>query len=791
MDIEQILHALSNEEKVKLLVGYDFWNTHEIKRLNIPSITLTDGPHGLRKSLTQDAFQGLSESVKAVCFPTASSMANAFNLDLIESVGEAIAMHAKSEDVHVLLAPGANIKRSPLCGRNFEYYSEDPYLSGMCAASFIKGVEKTGIQSSLKHFVANNQETRRMSIDAIIDERALRELYLKSFEIAIKEGKPSTVMTAYNKINGQYASEHTHLLHEVLRKQWGYQGVILSDWGAVNDRVASLKAGLDLEMPGPSIDNQKALLHAIKHKTLSMRIVNDSVRRILKMIKKTQTLKKEPIDLEAMHHLAQKMAEESIVLLRNEKERLPLSEGTNIALIGELAEKPRYQGAGSSQINATKVISLKNSCLEAGVNFTYAKGYSANDDFLDEGLITQAVSVAKDKDVIILSIGLTDSAETEGLDRTHLKIPHNQFKLIKALKTLDVPIVLVLFGGSVFQIPYQRDFDTILSAYLPGQAGGKALYNVLFGKTNPSGKLSETWPHKLSDVPTVQYFSNQPYYQHYRESIYVGYRYYDKALKEPLFPFGHGLSYTQFELSEGELSLNTLTSDEELTITLNVKNVGEYEGAEVVQCYIKNNDSTLYKAEKELKAFKKVHLKPGEEKTVVFDLSINDFSYYHAQRGKFITESGDYAVWIGTSSKNIIIKHDIKVVASKKYSPHNYQRHAPSYYTLKSEPFTVSTSQFQAVYGSGVPTVNPKKITFNTPLEDLKHTIIGTKLNDMVNKQKHDSDLMTQSIIKTIPLRVLSQMSQGKLSKKKALILVDFMNHEFFKGIKRIFKQSK
>lgn len=790
MDKEQIVKSLTIEQKVKLLTGESFWKTHAIKALDLPSITLTDGPHGLRKSVSHDALNTLNESVKAVAYPTAATLANSFDESLIESVGRQIALHAKAEDISVLLAPGVNIKRSPLCGRNFEYFSEDPYLAGKCGARFIRGVESTGVMASLKHFAVNNQETRRMTIDSVVDERALREIYLKPFEIAIKEGKPSTVMTAYNKVNGIYASEHSTLLKTILRNEWHYKGLILSDWGAVNDRVLSLKAGLDLEMPGPSLDNQKTIIHAIRHKTLPMRMVNESIQRYLDVLEKAIAIKKEAIDLKEDHKLALKAAEKSLVLLKNNDQLLPFKKDQSFGLIGALAENARIQGGGSSKVNPTKVISLKNALLDYEAKFIYTPGYTIKDQPTDEDAIKKAVKIAKEKDVIVLAIGLTDDYETEGLDRTHLKIPRNQFEMVKAVKAVNNNIVYVLFGGAPFQIPYESEAKAIIHAYLPGQAGGKAISKALFGEINPSGKLNETWPLKLSDVPSVQYFANQPYYQHYRESIYVGYRYYDKAEKAVLYPFGHGLSYTTFEYSDLKINKKILAEKEWVDISVTVTNTGEYDGEEVVQLYVKNAESQLFKADKELKGFKKIALEKGQSKTVKFSLSHHDFYYYHSKRNRFVTERGEYKLLLASSSKDIRLSTTLDVTTQRNIQPPVYKETAPSYYSLKSEPFTVSTKQFQAINTYPVPTEPPKKITLNTPLEDLKHTIIGTKLYERVQREMKDADLMTKSMMKTIPLRTLSTMSQGRFKKKTAIVMVDFMNHQFLKGIKHYFSRS-
>lgn len=669
MNIKELIKQMTLEEKASLCSGLNFWNTKPIERLNIPSIMMTDGPHGLRKQAAVSDHLGLNESVKSTCFPTASALACSFDRDLLKELGVALGKECQAEDVSIILGPGTNIKRSPLCGRNFEYYSEDPYLSSEMAKYQIQGTQSQGVGTSLKHFAANNQEHRRMTIDTIVDERALREIYLASFESAIKEAQPWTVMCAYNKLNGEYCSENYRLLTEILRDEWGFEGFVVSDWGSVNDRDKGLHAGLELQMPADGGVGDSVIVDAIKNNKISEDDLDKAVERILNIILKSIESKKEnaTYSKEEHHELARKIARECMVLLKNEEKILPLKKNEKIAIIGELATKVRYQGGGSSHINPTKLDNTYEEILKfvGSENVKYSRGYDLSiDDSIDE-LVEEAKNIASEVDKVVLFIGLPERYESEGFDRTHLNIPRNQNELIKELKSINENIVVVLSNGSPIEMPFVDDVKGILEAYLTGQASGKAICDILYGEANPSGKLAETFPLKLSDNPSFLNFPGEVNKVEYKEGIFVGYRYYDKKDMDVLFPFGHGLSYTNFEYSDLKLSDYIIDDNQNVTISIKVKNTGDVYGKEIVQLYVRDIESSVIRPEKELKGFEKVGLKPGEEKEVTFQLNKRSFAYYNTDINDWHVESGEFEILIGKSSREIVLKESITVNSTK------------------------------------------------------------------------------------------------------------------------------
>lgn len=665
MNIKELIKQMSLEEKASLCSGLNFWNTKPIERLNILSIMMTDGPHGLRKQSEGADHLGINESVEATCFPTASALACSFDRDLVKELGIAIGEECQSENVSIVLGPGANIKRSPLCGRNFEYYSEDPYLSSEMAKNQIQGTQSQGIGTSLKHFAANNQEHRRMTIDTIVDERTLREIYLASFETAVKEAHPWTVMCAYNKLNGEYCSENYRLLTEILRNEWGFEGFVVSDWGAVNDRDKGLSSGLELQMPADGGMGDNLIVEAVKRNRLSEGVLDEAVERILNIIFKAVENKRENViySKEKHHELARKIAGECMVLLKNEEKILPLKKEENIAVIGELATKVRYQGGGSSHINPTKVDNVYEEIVNfAGTeNVRYARGYDLSIDDTIYDLAEEAKKLAIEADKVILFIGLPERYESEGFDRTHLNIPKNQYDLVKTLKSVNENIVVVLSNGSPIEMPFVSDVKAILEAYLTGQASGKAICDLLYGEVNPSGKLAETFPLKLSDNPSYLNFPGEVDKVEYKEGIFVGYRYYDKKAMDVLFPFGYGLSYTNFEYSNLKISKNEIDDTEKVTVSVNIKNIGDVFGKEIVQLYIRDKKSSVTRPEKELKGFEKIGLEPGEEKEVTFILNKRSFAYYNVDLGDWHVESGEFEILIGKASREIVLKEVITV----------------------------------------------------------------------------------------------------------------------------------
>ncbi len=680
LNIEEILNHLSLEEKASLCSGADSWHTEAIERTRLPAVMLSDGPHGLRKQDETTYQIGPDESIKAVCFPTASAMACSFDRELIYKAGAALGEECQSEDINVLLGPGINMKRSPLCGRNFEYYSEDPYLAGELGAAFVNGVQSQGAGTSLKHFAANNQEWRRMSISSEMDERTLREIYLAAFEKVVKKAQPWTIMCSYNRINGTYSCENGWLLNKVLRDEWGFKGLVMTDWGAMNNRIEAIKAGLDLEMPSSHGETDKLLVAAVKDGSLPEEVLDKAVRRVLELADKSVTNKKQTTyNKEEHHHLAKNTAVNSAVLLKNNG-ILPLSGNEKIAVIGKFADIPRIQGGGSSHINCFKT----ESALEAlgnQYNYTYSQGYNTDKDETDKILLDKAVKNAADADVAVIFAGLPDSFESEGFDRTHLDMPECQNHLIEEIYKVQKNIVVVLHNGSPVLMPWLGKAGAVLEMYLAGQASGAAAADLLFGKANPSGKLAETFPLRLEDNPSYLDFPGSRDKVHYSEGIFIGYRYYDKRNMDVLFPFGHGLSYTTFRYSNisiekdgvitngNPLTLNACDTDK-IKVYVDITNTGNMAGAEIVQLYVKNFIGLENRPEKELKNFDKVFLEPGETKTVCMELCFRSFAYYNETLKDWFVESGTYGILIGASSRDIRCSSDIKIISSQKLPFH-------------------------------------------------------------------------------------------------------------------------
>ncbi len=653
VSIQAIIDKLTLEEKAALCTGASAWTTTPIERLGVPEMIVSDGPHGVRR--VPDMHAMAEDSLPATCFPTASCLASTWNVDLLRKMGEALAEECIALDADVLLGPGTNMKRSPLGGRNFEYFSEDPYLAGEMAASMINGVQSRGVGTSLKHFAANNQEFQRFSISSEMDERTLREIYLTAFEKAVKQAKPWTVMCAYNKLNGAYGSENHTLLTDILKKEWRFEGLVVSDWGAVHDRVASLKAGLDLEMPGPQERRVTAVVEAVRSGELDEAVLNESVRRILNIVFKAKaTPKTGAFDVDAHHELARKIAAEGMVLLKNEG-ILPLEGQKFIAVIGRAAENAHFQGGGSSHINATKVaVPFKELQAQAGdAELTYAPGYPSDDSFQPE-LIAEAVNLAQAADVAVLLIALPAYKESEGYDRSDLDLTEQQIALIQAVSKVQPKTVVVLNNGSpVAMDAWIGDVAAVLEGWMMGQAGGAAIADLLFGKVNPSGKLAETFPHKLADTPAYINWPGEAGVVRYGEGLFIGYRYYDTKQAPVLFPFGYGLSYTTFAFSNARVSARSFDDVDGVTVTVDVTNTGRVAGKEIVQVYVHDQKSALVRPEKELKGFAKVELQPGETKTVYIQLDFRAFAYYHPEYKQWITEDGDFDLLIAASAADI------------------------------------------------------------------------------------------------------------------------------------------
>ncbi len=671
--IKELIALMTLEEKASLCSGDDFWHTKAIERLGIPAVMVSDGPHGLRKQDLEGDHLGINDSIKAVCFPAGCATAASFNRDLVMSMGEALGNACQAEGVSVVLGPAVNIKRSPLCGRNFEYLSEDPYVTTEMAGALIKGVQSKHVGTSIKHFLANNQETRRMSASSEVDERTLREIYLAAFEGAITKQKPWTVMCSYNKINGVYAAENKTYLTDVLRKEWGFDGYVVSDWGAVNDRVRDLEAGMDLEMPSSNGANDRLIVEAVKNGTLQESVLDTAVERILDIAYRFEE-NRDPhavFDLDKDHELARKIAQETIVLLKND-DILPLDGKETIAFIGEFASKPRYQGGGSSHINSHKFTSAVEE-VQGMENITYAQGYRTDKDEVDELLVQEAVEAAKKAKVAVIFAGLPDSFESEGYDREHMRMPNCQNHLIDRVTEVQPNTIIVLHNGSPVEMPWINKVKGIIEAYLSGQAVGGAVVDILFGKVNPSAKLPESFPIRLEDNPSFLFFPGEEDVVEYREGIFVGYRYYDKKKLDVLFPFGHGLSYTTFEYSNLVLSKKSMKDTESVIVSVDVKNTGAVAGKEIIQLYVADKRSTVIRPEKELKEFAKVDLAPGESKTIAFELSKRAFAYYNTKISDWYVESGEFEIMVGKSSREIELSTTI-TLESTTVIPFRYTR---------------------------------------------------------------------------------------------------------------------
>jgi beta-glucosidase len=813
----EILQQLTLDEKIALCSGLDFWRIGGIERLGIPAIFLTDGPHGLRKqadNLAQVDIRG----VEATCFPTASATANSWNRELLFAIGSAIGEECLQESVAVVLGPGINIKRSPLCGRNFEYFSEDPLLSGELAAEFIDGVQSRGIGTSLKHFAVNNQEALRNTIDVVVDTRALHEIYLAGFEIAVRKSQPWTVMAAYNKVNGDYCSEHPLLLDTILREQWGFKGLVVSDWGACNDRVAGLQAGMDLEMPSSSGANGEKIRAALQAGTLDMATLDRSVQRILALIA-AAAAHQQPnyrYDRELHHRLAQRAAAESAVLFKNDDAILPLQADVAIAVIGAFAEQPRFQGAGSSQITPWRVDNALEACRQHAPGLVYAPGYPRHEDRIDEQLLADAVDAARAATVVVVFAGLTEQFESEGFDREHLRLPDNHNVLIERIAAVNSNVVVVLANGAPVAMPWIDSVRAVLGGFLGGQAGGSAIADLLFGIANPSGKLAETWPMQLEDCPAQRHFPGGPVTVEYRESLFIGYRYYStvqrtNARQAVLFSFGHGLSYTRFEYSDLQLSSQRIDENEPLTVSIRIGNVGAMAGAEVVQLYVRDIESTAFRPGLELKEFGKCFLKPGAHRTLEFTLHRRAFAYFDAKcdalhrkgrgsQGEWRVETGTFEILIGASSTDIRARATVWVdaaelgVTTEPVALSAYHRLGAT----PGAPLVVDEGTFAALYGRPLPpTRRPANAPFdlNSTLSEVRRTFIGRRLYSSVlqNMQKvAPADIdptlsrMMAAVVADMPLRQLVAFSRGRLSFALMEGLLSMMNGRIGRGLRQL-----
>lgn len=788
MKNSDLISKMTLEEKVGLCSGKDSWYLKGIERLGIPEIMLTDGPHGLRKANPEGKFS-LENSVPATCFPSAVTSACSWNPELLYEMGVALGEECLQEKVSVLLGPGVNMKRSPLCGRNFEYFSEDPLLAGELAAGWINGVQSQGVGTSLKHFAVNSQEKKRLAIDSVVDERALREIYLTAFEIAVKKAQPWTVMSAYNKVNGTYASENRHLLKDILRDDWGFEGIVVTDWGAANDRVAGFENGNELEMPSSNGFYDKKICTAVRNGKLSKDIVDDNVDKMLTLIKKSQSAIKDAYtyDKEAHHALAQKIYSESIVLLKNEDNILPIAKDKKIAVIGEMARAPRYQGAGSSLIKPTKISDAFDALIKEGYSLNFAPGYNKKKDVIMPAMITDACKIAEKADIALVFIGLTEEYESEGYDRQHLSLPSVHNHLVEEILKVNDNVIVVLSGGSPVTMSWLGKVKGLINGYLGGQAWGDSIADVISGKVNPSGKLAETYPLCIEDTPCYKYFPGTKRNAEHTESIYIGYRYYDTAEKEVLFPFGYGLSYTRFEYSKLKLSKKKIKDTDILKVSYKIKNVGNCDGAEISQVYVSDKDSTIFRPKKELKGFSKVFLKAGEETTVTVELSKRAFAFYNAEASIWQVESGDFEIMVGASSRDIRLSADVFVESTDNVPIPDYRETAPSYYGADIK--AVTDKEYEAVLGRPIPPReynSQNKLDMTSCLGDAEHTKWGKIINTMLNTAmdsfiKGDETAKAASKAFVLDLPIKNFVSAGP----------DILTEEMYNGLLMILNGEK
>ncbi len=796
MKNSELIKKMTLEEKVSLCSGKDVWYLRGIERLGIPEIMLTDGPHGLRKK-NPEGKGGLEDSVPSTCFPTAVTTACSWDPELLYEMGVALGEECLQEKVSIILGPGVNMKRSPLCGRNFEYFSEDPLLAGELAAGWINGVQSQGIGTSIKHFAVNSQEKKRLTIDSVVDERALREIYLTAFEIAVKKSQPWTVMCAYNKVNGTYCSDSGYLQNKILRDDWGFEGIVVTDWGAANDRVLGFENGNDLEMPTSNGYNDKKICDAVRNGKLSEEIVDKNVDRMLTLIKKSEANFKDgyTYDKEAHHNLAAKICSQSIVLLKNEENILPISKDKKIAVIGEMARAPRYQGAGSSLIKPNMISDAFDGLLKEGYTLNFAPGYNKKKDEIMPAMITDACKIAEKADIALVFIGLTEEYESEGYDREHLGLPKVHNYLLEEILKVNENVVVVLSGGAPVLMPWLGKVKGLVNGYLGGQASGDAIASIISGKVNPSGKLAETYPLSIEDTPCHKYFPGTRITAEHTESIYIGYRYYDTANKDVLFPFGYGLSYTQFKYSNLKLSKKKIKDTDTLTVTYKIKNIGDRDGSEISQIYVSDKESTIFRPTKELRGFKKVFLKAGEETTVTIELSKRAFAFYNAAEALWQVESGDFEIMIGASSRDIKLSADVYVESTDNVPVPDYRESAPVYYGANIK--AVTDKEYEAVLGHPIPARDytaGNKLTIVSSLSDAAETKWGKKINnilcsavDLVIKNNEVTGNMVKSMILDIPIRNFVTMSSGVFTEEMAKGLLMILNGESVgKGLSKI-----
>ena len=789
---ESIISKMTLEEKALMMSGKNTWQTVDFENYGIPSMTMSDGPHGLRRQAGAGDHLGLNASLPATCFPTAASVANSWDEKLGEEIGAALAEEAVTMGVNVVLGPGLNIKRSPLCGRNFEYFSEDPYHAGKMAAAYVRGIQSKGIAACPKHFAANSQELRRMANDSVVDERTFREIYTTGFEIAVKEGMAKTIMSAYNEINGVYANENSHLLQEILVDEWGFDGCVISDWGGSNDHALGVQNGSHLEMPGTGRSGMRDIVRAVQDKTLKEEILNQRLDELLSVIfathNATEKARGTTFDVEAHHELARKAAEESIVLLKNQDHILPLKPGTKVTVIGDFAKTPRYQGAGSSLVNPTKKPEAVLEVLESSglTVIAYEQGYVRNRPAKMK-LLRKAKEAAKDADVVLFFGGLDEISESEGLDRKHMMLPDAQGMLIDEISTVNENIVVVLSAGSAIEMPFQQYVKGIVHGYLGGQAGASAMVNVLTGKVNPSGRLNETYPIHDEDTPCYHYYPGKERSSEYREALYVGYRYYTTIDKQVRYPFGYGLSYTTFRYCNLKLS--------EQGATFRIENTGNVTGAEVAQLYVGKKSDTLFRPVRELKGFKRVIIEPGEEKEVTIPFDDKTFRFYDTRTDTWEIESGEYQIMIGSDAETMQLQASMQVAGTVAEGPYRKDE-MPEYFSGKVK--AVGDEAFEKLYGRPVPDGSwSGEIGINDAVCQLYYGkgIFGKLFYGILRLMLKISDWRGKPNLNALfnynmPIRGYAKMTGGFVTMEMARALTEMANGHRIKGTAHLIRAA-
>lgn len=786
MKHEDIIEKMTLEEKAAFLSGKGEWNTRDIPRLNIPSVYCADGPHGIRKQAGAGDHLGLNESLPATCFPTAATIANSWDEELGKEIGKALGEEASVLDVQVLLGPGLNIKRSPFCGRNFEYFSEDPYLAGKMAASYIRGVQSQGVYACPKHFAVNSQELRRMAMNSVLDERTLREIYLTGFEIAVKEGGAKAIMTSYNQVNGTYANENKHLLLDILRKDWGFDGIVITDWGGSNDHVKGVQAQSNLEMPTPGLDSARQIAAAIQDGNLTMEeldICVDSLLDAVLELKDKTGSKKEKFDEQRHHDLARQAAVESAVLLKNADNILPLKAECKVAVIGDFAVEPRYQGAGSSMVKPIFIETIEKSIVDYRLQVTgVSRGYKRTGE-TDEVLKNEALNLAAKADVVLYCFGLDEMSEVEGMDRSHMWIPQNQIELLQAMVQVNDKIIGILSAGASIEMPWHTCCKAILHGYLSGQAGASAMLDILSGKANPSGRLAESYPVRYEDTPAFRYFPSTERNAEYRESIYVGYRYYDTSSVRVQYPFGFGLSYTEFTYTD-------LQVDKE-GIRVLITNTGDRDGAEVVQMYVGLQNAIVFRPAKELKGFKKIFLKAGESREVQIPFDDKTFRYWNIRTNQWEVEMGTYQIMVGSSISDIRLVKELKMEGTTSKYPYN-PAELPYYYTGIIQH--ISDPEFEALLGHPIPGgkwsgelgINDAVCQMYYAKSALARFIYKILTDRKLKNEaagKPDLNLLFQY---NIPFRAIAKMTGGMVSMDMVNGVVEAVNGHFFRGMGKV-----